>query len=194
MKMKTNKTNNKTNNKVDNKVVDKPDFKTESLEVTNRKKNESPKHDEFMFRSKKNEKGEKVKVNTRDDELVIYEDDDIVISSLEFKKVVDADKNNKLVFAYKLVKNENDNKSDKCLIYMPNDITDEELNNMQMLLQHLKESYRKDLDYVLAYDYIQPILTEKRTIININIDKDNVIKKMRKENMKMKKLSGEGEN
>jgi hypothetical protein len=135
MKMKTNK---------------KPDLKTESLEVIKRVGG-IPTPEEFIVKVKGNEK-----LENSEDELIIYQDDKIQISSLGFKKIF---KNNKFMFAYQLRGNEG-----ICIIH-----TEQNLEAIKDVLENLIQN--TNFEFMSSQEYISPILNEIGTLININKQK-----------------------
>ena len=138
MKMKTNK---------------KPDLKTESLEVIKRVGG-TPTPEEFIVKVKGNEK-----LENNEDELVIYQDDKIQISSVGFKKIF---KDNKFMFAYQL-------RSDEgiCIFHTEND-SEMVRDILEKLIQNT------NFEFMSSQEYISPILNEIGTLININKQKEEV--------------------
>lgn len=143
------------------KTKNKPDFKTESLEVTKRE-GEMPFPEEFIVKIKGDEN-----FSNSDGELIIYQNDKIQVSSIGFEEVYD--ENDKLVFAYQFR-----DKEGICIIHIPKDITKENLKRVEEFLKIQKEEI--DIYFMSSQEYISPVLNEIGTLINLNKDKKEELK------------------
>jgi len=132
----------------------KPDLKTESLEVIKRV-GKIPTPEEFIVKVKGNEN-----LINSEDELIVYQDDRIQISSIGFKKIF---KDNKFMFAYQLRGDEN-----ICIIHTEQQNIEAIKDVLEKLMQNT------NFEFMSSQEYILPILNEIGTLINIDKQKEEV--------------------
>lgn len=162
MKMKTNNENENLNND----RGDKDTFiKTESMEI--KAIRESPLLGDFIIKFKGSDD-----TKIYENELLIYDDDLVQISSTGFSEVREGEteENSKLIFAYQIRKQEK-----VVIIHIPLEIQQDKIilenirnfNIRNFLLNTFEYLKEDNYNYVFSHVYLKLILNEVKTLINL---------------------------